>query len=403
MKFFSILLTYTILALNIISCNGQNTDDLIKARQEKLNEQQNQVDNILEEIEDLKLQKIQETLKKYLPKESGKREIVYHSAYVLNYNEEHEQADWVMHIVPKDVITGTVTRTNDFRTDPSVSTGTADVGDYWDSGFDRGHLAPSADFRWSKKALSESYFYSNMSPQRPELNRNSWNNLEIQVREWVVDFGNLLVITGPVLNDQLPKVPQGSNRLSIPEFYYKIVVDMNHDQPKAIAFLMPNKGFTDNISNYIVTIDSVEAITNIDFFPELVNADAFESTTDFKYWNSSSTKISEAPDFKYDLNHIPTKQASYFIGTDCNVCGKVVATRYNKNTETGITYINFDEFYPNSPFTAVIFGKDRINFTYEPEVYLKNKLICVKGKVELHKGKPQIIVNSETQFSIYKP
>lgn len=391
------------MALNILSCNGQNTDDLIKIQEDKLNDQQNQVDNIIDEIESLKLQKIQQTLNKYIPKLAGNHQIVQHSAFLLSYNEDHEQANWVMHIVPKDVITGTVTRTNDFRTDSSVSTGTANVADYWDSGYDRGHLAPSADFRWSKKALSESYYYSNMSPQSPDLNRNSWNNLEIQVREWVVDHGELFVITGPVLNDQLPKIPQGSNRVSIPEAYYKIIVDMNTSQPKAIAYLMPNKGFKDNIANYIVTIDSIEALTNIDFFPNLPNAEEFESTTDLKYWKSSSTKISEAPDFKYDLNHIPTKQANYFIGTECNVCGKVVATRYNKNSTAAITYINFDELYPNSPFTAIVFGKDRINFTYEPEVYLNNKLICVKGKVELHKGKPQIIVNSEKQFSIYQP
>lgn len=403
MKYFSILLTYTLITLNILSCNGQNTDDLIKAQQDKLNEQQNQVEGIIDEIENLKLQRIQETIKKYLPKLSGNHEIIYHSAFVLSYNEDHEQADWVMHVIPKDVITGTVTRTNDFRIDSSVSTGSANVADYWNSGYDRGHLAPSADFRWSKKALSESYYYSNMSPQNPELNRNSWNNLEMQVREWVVDHGELIVITGPILDENLPKVQQGSYRVSIPKAYYKIIVDMNSPQPKAIAFLMPNKSFTDKISNYVVTIDSIESITNIDFFPNIAHAETFESTSNFKDWKYSTTAISEAPNFKYDLNHIPTQQANYFIGTECNVCGKVVATRYNKNSDAGITYINFDEQYPNSPFTAVVFGKDRINFTYEPELYLKDKLICVRGKVELHKGKPQIIVNSEKQFSIYQP
>src|SRR5690606_13685665 len=157
---------------------------------------------------------------------------------------------------------------------------------------------------------------------------------------------------------------------------------MNAEQPKAIAFLMPNTSFKDKISNYVVTIDSIEAITNIDFFPNIANAEAFESTSNFKDWKYTATIVSEAPDFKYDLNHIPTKQANYFIGTECNVCGTVVATRYNKGSTAGITYINFDEQFPNSPFTAVIFGKDRINFTYEPEVYLKDKLICVRGKVE---------------------
>lgn len=403
MRFTAVLLTYTLFVVNIIACRGQVTDDLIRSQQDKLNEQQGQVQNIIDEIEDLKLQKIREALQKYIPQDPQKHEIVTHSAMMLSYNEEHEQPNWVMHIVPKDVITGTITRTNDFRIDSSISTGSADVVDYWDSGYDRGHMAPSADFRWSKKALSESYYYSNMSPQNPELNRNSWNSLEIQIREWVVEHGELVVLTGPVLKSGLPKTQQGSYRLSIPEAYFKIVVDMKSETPKAIAFLFPNRNVSYSLPKYAVTIDSIEAVTGINFFPNVANAENFESTFDLKDWKVSSTKISEAPDFKYDLNHIPTRQANYFIGTECNVCGKVVGTRYNKNTETGLTYINFDELYPNTPFTAVVFGKDRINFTYEPELYLKDKMICVRGKVQLFKGKPQIVATSEEQFSIYKP
>lgn len=402
-KILSILLTSIVIVLTATTCKGQTTDDLIRSQQDKLTEQQSEVQNIIDEIEELKLQKIRDVLQLYIPKDPKAHEIVAHSAMVLSYNEEHEQPNWVMHIIPKDVITGTITRTNDFRTDPKVSTISADVADYWDSGYDRGHMAPSADFRWSKKALSESYYYSNMSPQHPDLNRNSWNNLEIQIREWVIEHGELVVITGPILSDDLPKTQQGSYRLSIPEAYYKIVVDMKPDTPKALAFIFPNKSVTYRPSDFVVTIDSIEAVTGIDFFPEVKKADIFESTSNLKDWKLTSTKISEAPDFKYDLNHIPTRQANYFIGTDCNVCGKVVATRYNKHTETAITYINFDELYPNSPFTAVIFGKDRINFTYEPEIYLKDKMICIRGKVQLFKGKPQIVANSEEQFSIYKP
>ncbi len=403
MKLTAILLTCTVFVLSIISCKGQTTDDLIRSQQEKLDQQKGEVQNIIDEIEDLKLQKIRESLQKYIPLDPQKYELVTHSAMMLSYNEEHEQPNWVMHIVPKDVITGTITRTNDFRIDPSISTGSADVADYWDSGYDRGHMAPSADFRWSRKALSESYYYSNMSPQNPELNRNSWNSLEIQIREWVVEHGELVVLTGPVLKSDLPKTQQGSYRLSIPEAYFKIVVDMKSETPKAIAFLFPNQNVAYSLPRYAVTIDSIEAVTGINFFPNVANAENFESTFDLKDWKVSSTKVSEAPDFKYDLNHIPTKQANYFIGTECNVCGKVVATRYNKNTETGLTYVNFDELYPNTPFTAVIFGKDRINFTYEPELYLKDKMICVRGKVQLFKGKPQIVATSEEQFSIYKP
>ena len=115
----------------------------------------------------------------------------------LVYSEEHEQAKWVAHIISPDIITGNVSRTNDFRPDPHVSTGSTVEEDYFlkylqpDSsykydgyGFDRGHLAPSADFRWSTTALSESYFYSNMSPQRPEFNRGTWAELE-GLHSWV--------------------------------------------------------------------------------------------------------------------------------------------------------------------------------------------------------------------------
>lgn len=242
-----------------------------------------------------------------------------------------------------------------------------------------------------------------MSPQHPELNRNTWNNLEIQIREWVVDHGELIVLTGPVLKNGLKKTQQGSHKLSIPEAYFKIVVDMNPDEPKAIAFLIPNKNVPNNLFQYVVTIDSIEALTGIDFFPSLSNADTFESHTDLQFWKTTKTKVSEAPNFKYDINHIPVKQVNYFVGSECNVCGKVVATRYNKNTATAITYINFDEPYPNTPFSAVIFGKDRINFTYEPEIYLNGKMICVRGKVQMYNGKPQIIATSEKQFSLYQP
>jgi endonuclease G len=352
----------------------------------------------------LKLQKIIQTLKKHLPAPLMNEEIVEHSAMILSYNEEHEQANWVMHMVTKDILYGTTGRTNDFRPDPKVSTGTADSVDYWNSGYDRGHLAPSADFRWSRDALSESYYYSNMSPQVPEMNRGAWAKLENQVREWAVDNDEVIVFTGPVLKPELPKVQQGSFRLSIPEAYYKIVVDLNDSIPhKAIAFLFPNKDVTYDIQRYVVTIDSVEKVTGINFFPSLPDAEILESRSELKEWSISNPAISKAPFIRYDADHIPAPQALYFINKECNVCGKVVGTRYNKNTETGITYLNFDKPYPDSPFTVVIFGKDRINFSYEPEVYLKNKVICVRGKVQLYKGKPQIVADRQAQVSLYQP
>jgi endonuclease G len=148
-------------------------------------------DSLLFKIEALKFQKIHEDLDKIgLPKLDPGEEVVYHLAYALVYAEPYEQAKWVAHIILPDVIHGNEGRTNDFRPDTKIKTGSAVEADYFlrlyqpDStfkydafGYDRGHLAPSADFRYSKKALSESYFYSNMSPQVAQLNRGvgpSW-------------------------------------------------------------------------------------------------------------------------------------------------------------------------------------------------------------------------------------
>lgn len=142
----------------------------------------------------------------------------------------------------------------------------SDSTDYWNSGYDRGHLAASADFKWNRKALSESYFYSNIIPQHPQLNQGAWNKLEMQVREWAIDNSELIVVTGPVLKDELPKIPQGSFKVSIPEYIYKIVLDYYPPVYKAIAFIYPNKGIPYELEKHVVSIDSIELLTGIDFF-----------------------------------------------------------------------------------------------------------------------------------------
>ena len=149
---------------------------------------------------------------KYLPIGDG-FEVVQHSHYTLGYSEEHEQAEWVAYELLPSEIYGSVNRTDDFREDPKVSTGSAALLDYRGSGYDRGLLAPAADFSKNGLAMSESFYLSNMSPQHPSFNRGQWAALEKQVRRWVVDKGSLYVVTGAVLND-----PIGSNQVSVPSY-----------------------------------------------------------------------------------------------------------------------------------------------------------------------------------------
>lgn len=333
--------------------------------------------------------------------------LVKHLAFTSSYNPSHRVPNYVVHVIPKDILYGTATRTNDFRIDPFIKQNMADSVDYWNSGFDRGHMAASADFKWNRKALSESYYYSNIVPQNKELNQGAWNKLEMQAREWAIDNSELIVVTGPVLENDLPKIPQGSFKVSIPQYLYKIVLDYYPPVYKAIAFIYPNKNVPYELEKHLVSIDSIEKITGIDFFPKLNDSlenilEAENNLTDFDTKYFDQLKASQYTPKDFGKGKINTAQVKEYIGKDACVCGKVVSTKFSENGKTNPTYINLDKKYPEQVFTLMIFGQDRQNFSYKPEEFLQGKTICVKGKIGEYKGSPQIIANKEKQVEILK-
>ncbi|NOZ34292.1 MAG: DNA/RNA non-specific endonuclease [Chlorobi bacterium] len=221
-----------------------------------------------------------------LPAAVGDHQIIEHFAYTLSYNEEHEQADWVAYELTKEEAAATTyERTDDFRVDPSVTGGSADLSDYQptENTYARGHMAPAADFRWSEKAMSESFFMSNMSPQVHAFNEGKWMWLESEVRHWAEIYNGVYVVTGPVLKDGLPTI--GTHKVSVPETYYKVILDL--DEEKGIGFLMPNKDIEDSFKDYAVSIDDVEAATGLDFFPALDDKteEKIESTLNMSLWD----------------------------------------------------------------------------------------------------------------------
>lgn len=189
-------------------------------------------------------------------------------------------------------VNGTFKRTNDFRPDPMVKTGSASLADYKGSGYDRDHLAPAADMKWSLKAMSESFYMSNMSLQRPSFNRGIWKRLEEQVRKWAVNNKSVYIATGGVLTSGLIKI--GPNQVSVPEKFYKVILDYQEPELKGIGFILPNKGSKEPLENYAVTIDKVESMTGINFFYSLPDEieEEIESKVDLSKWSFSRTKIS---------------------------------------------------------------------------------------------------------------
>lgn len=396
--FFSNWRLIFLLTLLSVSSRAQTLGELEK----QLSDLEKQADEIRNKIETAKLTQIQADLK-YVGYPSGADvEIVEHQAMVLGYAEKHEQAAWVTHIVLPDVETGNVSRTNDFRTDKLVSTGTAVKDDYWYSGYDRGHLAPSADFRWSETALSESYFYSNMAPQLPELNRQKWAELENLIREYVIsNHEQVYVITGGILKDGLPTIQNEGkkNEVSIPEVFYKVVLDYTGDEKRGIAFLLPNGDCLEPILVYAVSIDSVENLTGLNFFPDLKIED-LESSVELAPWKTEKMEGEVLPLRPDELSkgQINTTAAKFNVGEKSCVCGTVVSTKYSE--KSGATFLNLDKKFPNQVFSVTIWKDARKNFSYLPEDELKDKKVCVSGTIEDSKGTPTINVSNEKAIEV---
>jgi endonuclease G len=195
----------------------------------------------------------------------NEEEVIQRTAYTFAYNETHEQANWVAYMLTKSHLGSGVERSNKFMPDPLVSTQTANNADYAKSGYDRGHLAPAADMSWSLQVMQESFYFSNMSPQLPGFNRGIWKILEEKVRDWALLYDTLYVVTGPVLEPDLPTI--GANKVSVPKAYFKALVAPK--QQKGIAFLMPNAKADASIFDFSITIDALEGIIKRDLFFQL--------------------------------------------------------------------------------------------------------------------------------------
>lgn len=230
--------------------------------------------------------------------------IIKHLGYTLSYNEQHEQANWVAYQLTAQETKKAVSRSNDFEPDASVPTGSANGDDYKGSGYDRGHLAPAADMGWSEQAMHESFYYSNMSPQVPGFNRGIWKYLEVQVRQWAIDNKLIFVVTGPILSENLPTI--GTNKVSVPRYFYKVLLDYSEPSLKGIGFIIPNASSELSLRAYAVSIDSVEKVTGLDFFPVLpdVEENRIEKTlcVDCWSWTTTSTRHSKSQQTHLESN-----------------------------------------------------------------------------------------------------
>jgi len=228
---------------------------------------------------------VKENTNEYFLPTSTTNQIIHHQNYSLSYSESHEQAEWVAYELKASHLSSTNHKRPYFEIDKTVKTGAAHWRNYKKSGYDKGHLCPAGDRRFTKEAHDETFFTSNISPQEHQFNAGVWNRLEQKVRYWAKKNDGIFVVTGGILEDDLKTI--GEEDVAVPNQFYKVILDNTKGKTKVLAFLMDHKDSDLPLYKFVVSVDEVEALTGIDFFSELVDSieDKLEASSDYKRWS----------------------------------------------------------------------------------------------------------------------
>lgn len=220
-----------------------------------------------------------------LPADISNYDIKY-TGFNVAFNPEKHQPNYVSWILTADKTDGPYSRKDvSFAPDENVE-GCATLSDYRNSGFDRGHMAPAADMKWSKQAMADCHLLTNMCPQDKRLNSGAWATVEKNARRWVQKHGTLVIVAGPVLSDDMPRTI-GKSVIPVPERFFKVIVAPEADPPLGIAFIMPNGYIEGGAQATVASIDQVEQITGFDFFSSLADdiESEVESQNSLRIWN----------------------------------------------------------------------------------------------------------------------
>lgn len=212
-------------------------------------------------------------------------QILRYRGYTVSYNSSTRLPNWVAYELTRAEAAGTFPRDSHFYVDSTVVGPQADNDDYRRSGWDKGHMAPAGDMKWSSHAMYESCYFTNICPQNPNLNGGDWRLLEEKCRVLVQQFETLYIACGPIIG-QAKNGTLGAHNVVIPDAYYKVLLYARGFDYQGIGFVFLNKAGHKALQHYAVPIDTVEELTGIDFFVALPNATErkVEAVYDLEGW-----------------------------------------------------------------------------------------------------------------------
>ena len=217
-----------------------------------------------------------------LPFFSDNEDIVVHLGYTASYNHTTLCPDWVAWELTADEAAGQCNGQYSFSWDPSVQFPKASREDYSHSGYDKGHMAPRADMKWSEQALEESYYFTNICPQNHEMNSQAWRKIEELTRRLAGCYGSVLVVCGPIF-DSVNSQHIGQRCVHIPDRFFKALAVRVGGEWHTVGFLVENNVQTRSPRHYATSVDNVEAVIGRDLFPSL--PEAAESTFEWDIFN----------------------------------------------------------------------------------------------------------------------
>lgn len=214
--------------------------------------------------------------------------------FSLMYDKKEKIAYWVAYPHHPSYL-GSTGRTDNWQPDPKFA---SDIQPWYFSGisgFDRGHQIPSADRTVSYLANSQTFFFTNMTPQLGDLNQRVWANLEGQVRGWMSGSDTLYVVTGAILKTAggIETISYATDdrggKVAVPNYYYKVLLRLKGGNYDAIGFWFEHRSYGSGNATAAVTksVDQIETLTGFDFFANLPaeKQDPAEAAWNPSAWN----------------------------------------------------------------------------------------------------------------------
>lgn len=224
-----------------------------------------------------------------LPSYDSREDVIVYTGYTSSYNHTTLIPNWVAYELTAEEIVEPALANKYFIPDPNVKEPQATFEDYRnDECWDKGHMVPKADLKWSQKAYDESFFFTNICPQNCTLNNGAWKSLEHKVRDKAKQYGRIYVVCGPIF-DNYRYGTLGEQHVAIPDAFFKALLVPVGNGFESIAFIMPNDGIRLSWQDYACSIDDLESLIDRDLFPSLDNDIEFhiESIYNLKFWGLS--------------------------------------------------------------------------------------------------------------------